>query len=75
MQTKRLKKNKLHKLLLKCFGSVINAGRALGFSKQAIYCWINPDGTDKPPRHKLAKGFDEHEKDIAKLKKMLGVKT
>lgn len=71
MKTARLNQNKLHKLLLKCFGSVTNAGRALGFTKDAVYRWIRPDNTTKPSRHKLARGFDEHEKNVAKLKKML----
>ena len=71
MQVERLEQNDLHKQIIKCFGSVLHAGHALGFSKQAIYCWIN-GSTSKPPRHKLDWGIAEHRKNISKLKKMLG---
>lgn len=74
MQTERLDKNELHKQLIICFGSIPHAGHALRYAEKSAYYWIN-NQTKKPSRHKLAKGFDEHDKDLAKLKVMLGLKT
>ncbi len=71
MQTKRLKQNKLHKQFLKCFGSLTNSARALRYGgKDSFYKFVR--GTTKWPNDKkMAKGFEEHDKDIAELKKML----
>ena len=70
MSFKRIKQNKLHKLFLKCFGSLTNSARALGYkNKDPIYKVIHSDR--KLNKKKVLAGFEKHEKNLAKLKKML----
>lgn len=75
MQIQRLEQNELHKSFNKCFGSLANSARVLGYTDTAsLYVVINDD-TKTLNRKKLIAGFEGHDKNIAKLKKMLGVKT
>lgn len=66
-------KTELHEQLNKCFGSISNAARALGYNKNTVYTWINPDCKIKLSCNKIAAGFASHDEEIAKLKKMLSV--
>lgn len=73
MQTERLEQNELHKQLLECFGTVKHAGHALGFSKQAVYDWINGK-CSQFQRNRMDSGFAQHRLNVSKLKAML-IKT
>ena len=71
MQIKRLKKNKLHKQFLICFGSLASGARTFGYSDEVPLYNVIHGKTKQLNRKKLIAGFEGHDKNIAKLKKML----
>ena len=91
MNIARIKQTQLHKDILEVFGSMANAARILGFHKTAIYKCAKRNRIPEKHIPRFIKGFDDAEKnltrlrkiligkltekDIKKLKKMLGVKT
>lgn len=75
MQIKRIKKTPLHKQFLVCFGSLTNSARVFDYTDEVPLYGVIHGKTKQLNRKKLVAGFEGHDKNIAKLKKMLGVKT
>lgn len=72
MQIARLEHNELHELFMKCFGSVANSARVLGYTDTpCIYLVIN-DSTKRLNKKKFLAGKKQHLKNIDKLTKKLG---
>lgn len=76
MNIARIKQTQLHKDILLVFGSIANASRVLGFHKTTIYKYAKRNCIPEIHVPQFIKGFDEAEKNLAKLRKtILKVKT